>query len=301
MNKRAAAAAAAILLVASLASCGRSGGKETTTEPTIPPFTGSLTTTAPQVQVTQPQKPTAATPVTYVLTTNSDLTMAPVSTTAFSVDLQQGSASNPTSPNFIIPSDFNNPGMTKPVVIESKLPSVSAPNVTNENGETEEETVTEALVKDKQGVEICADGVNNETGDYVIDISPEGWAGGIRSKSMNITVDIDGKKYTVKASTDGKVDEAGNVQIKVKTGPLNPNPGSTVTCDFPEGFVISKNGTQMSYDFSISYVAELPDTDEEEDAADAGAADSDGVTNANEDEDVTYDDSYDKNFTNNAE
>lgn len=247
MNKRVVAAACGILLLASLASCGKNNAEETTTAAF--PLTGATASTLPDSQLNVTASVNSAAP-TYILTTQQGQTMVTVPTTAFSLEAIPSSSVS-------IPNDFTNPNMTTPYVNTSIAPTVptTAPTTERTTAPTTQETTEEpttAAEKVRKYVDLVASGTDPSTGNFLITFEATGWDGGIKSNTAFITVDIDGKKRTAKATVNGTLDVDGNATIKIMTGEYEPGDGSVISCDIPAGFVTSKNGNQTSVDFSTS-------------------------------------------------
>ena len=245
MNKRVVAAACGILLLASLASCGKNNAEETTTAAF--PLTGATASTLPDSQLNVTASVNSAAP-TYILTTQQGQTMVTAPTTAFSLEAIPSSSVS-------IPNNFTNPNMTTPYVNTSIAPTVPTTVTTTERTterttaattqETTEEPTT-AVKKVRKYVELVACGTDPSTGNVLITFDASGWDGGIKSNTAFVTVNIDGKQRTAKATVNGTLDSDGYATIKIMTGEYEPGDGSQITCDIPAGFITSKNGNQTS-------------------------------------------------------
>ena len=257
MNKRVVAAAAGILLLATLTSCNRNNGNDTTT--TMPDLTGATQSTSGYVQQTQATtglNTPANTAPTYILTTQQGQTMLTVPLTAFSIETT-GSTS------IEIPSNFTNPTMDTPEVNTSAMTTLpapvttTAPSTTRAPENTTESTTQPPTVPEaervRKEVERSADGLDSN-GNYVISFETDGWDGGVKSKSDGmITVVVDGKAHNfVDVKVNGTPDVDGYATITVYLNDLDIGEGSEIICHFPAGFITSKNGNQTSVDFSVS-------------------------------------------------
>ncbi|MGN1444536.1 MAG: hypothetical protein ACI4XE_11885 [Acutalibacteraceae bacterium] len=277
MNKKVVIAAVGILLVASLASCGKNNGGETTT--VMPALTGATQSTSGSVQTADSSAQLIATTAnaspTYILTTQQGQTMATVPLTAFSLD-----TTTPTS-SVSIPdlNDITSPSLDNPNVLTSVMPSTipstseqSSSGTSNSNtptvSTTEKKTTTTkesttaepttAAKKVSKDIDIVSCGTDPNNGNFIITFDPSGWEGGVKNSTGYVTVDIDGTSFPAKASVSGTPDADGNATIKIYSSEREPADGSVITVNIGDGLVKSKNGTQESKAFSSSVEHKTP-------------------------------------------
>lgn len=284
MNKKVVAAAVGILLVASLASCGKNGGDETTT--IMPALTGATQSTSGNEQGSAQTADSAAAGLiattaannaspTYILTTQQGQTMATVPLTAFSLD-----TTTPTT-SVSIPglNDITNPSLDNPNVLTSVMPSTIPPSTSELSSEsstsskptvsttekqtstTKESTTAEpttAAKKVSKDIDIVSCGTDPNNGNFIITFDPSGWDGGVKNSTGFVTVDIDGTSFPAKATVSGKADADGNATIKIYSSEREPADGSIITVNIGDGLVKSKNGTQESKAFSSSVEHKTP-------------------------------------------
>lgn len=256
MNKKIVAVAAGIFLVASLVSCNRSGGSDTTTMPVL---TGATESTLQVGQSTDTAAQTANANPTYILTTQQGQTMETVPLTGFSLDT--------TATTIAIPSDFTDPSLDNPSVVTvviTTLPTqatTSTVTTTKPTSTTTQPTTSEpttAAEKVSKYVDIVSCGTDPNNGNFIITFDPSGWDGGVKNSTRFISVEIDGKTFPAKATVSGKPDADGNATIKVYTSELEPSDGCVITVSLPAGLVVSKNGNQMSTAFDSSVEHKTP-------------------------------------------
>lgn len=260
MNKKIVAVAAGILLVASLVSCNRSGGSDTTT---LPVLTGATQSTSGNDQLTATTAQLVSSgdngSPTYILTTQQGQTMATVPLTGFSLDT--------TATTIAIPSDFTNPSLDNPSVMTAVITTLptqattSSVTTTKPTTTTKEPTTSEpttAAQKVRKALDIVSCGTDPNNGNFIITFDPSGWDGGVKNTQGIVTVEIDGKAFPAKATVSGKADTDGNATIKIYSSEREPVDGTVITVNIPAGLVVSKNGNQTSTEFSSSVEHKTP-------------------------------------------
>ena len=286
MNKKVVAAAVGILLVASLASCGKNSGDETTT--IMPALTGATQSTSGNEQGSAQTADSAAAQLiattaannaspTYILTTQQGQTMATVPLTAFSLD----TTTPITSVSIPGVNDITNPSLDNPNVLTSVMPSTIPPSTSalssssavstsnkptvstteKQTSTTKESTTAEpttAAQKVSKDIDIVSCGTDPNNGNFIITFDPSGWDGGVKNSTGFVTVDIDGTSFPAKATVSGKADADGNATIKIYSSEREPADGSVITVNIGDGLVKSKNGTQESKAFSSSVEHKTP-------------------------------------------
>ena len=229
------------------------GNEEPTTNPTI--STGEVSTTEPS---TEKQ--------TYILTTAADKTVPWQETTRFETTTADINAITvPTDP-IDVPSVniISTTGSSLPITIPTSptdptgttSPSLSVPSTTKPTTTTKKTTATTTTKVERfpTAVVIDSEGYNSSSGKLYLGISPSGWSSDIKANSTSISVKIDGitagKKVTCSV-TAGKNSD-GMQEIVIDLSSQSVTSGSTVTYTIPEGFLVSKSGTQYNTSYTSS-------------------------------------------------
>ena len=224
-------------------------GDETIT--TEPISTGNVATTEPSTQ---------AQPVTYVLTTGVEKTVPWQETTRFET----------TAPDFsaiIMPSDtIDVPPVNIVGTTGSSLPASTTPSTTYVNPllsttassggttTTKATTTTAPVEKFPTAIIIDSEGYNSSNGKLYLGISPSGWSSDIKASTINISIKIDGVTVAnkVACSVTAAKNSDGMQEIVIDLSAQSVSSGSTITYTIPEGFLVSKTGTQYNTSYTSS-------------------------------------------------
>ncbi len=228
------------------------GNEEPTTNPTI--STGEVSTTEPS---TEKQ--------TYVLTTGVDKTVPWQETTRFETTAADINAITvPTDPIDVPPVNIiSTTGSSLPITIPTSptdptgttLPSLSVPSTTKPTTTTTKKpTTTTQVEKFPTAVVIDSEGYNSSSGKLYLGISPSGWSSDIKANSTSISIKIDGvtSSSKVTCSVTASKNSDGMQEIVIDLSSQSVTSGSTVTYTIPEGFLVSKSGTQYNTSYTSS-------------------------------------------------
>lgn len=234
------------------------GDDTPTTNPPI--VTGDVSTTQPST--TQPQ------PVSYILTTSPDKTVPWVETTRFDL------AAATTDFNIIVPTDtITPPDINVPTTGSSLPPTVptqptqptQAPTaVTMPTNPGTPTTTKPTTTKPSTTAErfstplvVGSEAYDSNSGKLYLEISPASWSSDIKANTTSISIRIDGVTAPDKVScsvTAGK-NADGMQEIIIDLSGQSVTSGSTISYTIPEGFLVSKSGTQFNsaYSSSVSF------------------------------------------------
>lgn len=220
-------------------------------EPVDPITTGSVPTTETSTELQ---------PVTYILTTGSDKTVPWQETTRFETTTADfGSIIVPTDTIDVPP--VNIVGTTGSSLPASTTPSTSYinPLLTSNTGSdatttTKGTTTTAAVEKFPTGIIIDSEGYNSTNGKLYLGISPSGWSSDIKAASTSINIRIDGVSAAskVNCSVTAAKNSDGMQEIVIDLSAHSVSAGSTITYTIPEGFLVSKTGTQYNTSYTSS-------------------------------------------------
>ena len=225
------------------------GNDEPTTNPPI--MTGDVSTT----------EPTTDKPKSYVLTTAVGKTVPWQETTRFETTTADYNTliTMPTDPIEIPPVNMISttgsslplidPGTTAPTVSDGTTASTTKTTTST----TKKPTTTQAE-RYPTAVVIDSEGYNSSSGKLYLGISPSGWSSDIKANSTSISIRIDGVTSTSKVTcsvTAGKNSD-GMQEIVIDLSSQSVTSGSTVSYTIPEGFLVSKTGTQYNTSYSSS-------------------------------------------------
>ena len=220
------------------------GNEQVTTEPIM---TGEISTT----ETTKPQ------PVTYVLTTAADKTAPWQETTRFETTTADYAA-------IIVPTDTIEVPPVNIVTTGSSLPAnTTAPTSSNNPllsststtaSTTKTTTTTEPVEKFPTALIIDSEGYNESNGKLYLGISPSGWSSDIKASTVNISIKIDGVTVgsKVACSVTAAKNSDGMQEIVIDLSAQSVSSGSTITYTIPEGFLVSKSGTQYNTSYTSS-------------------------------------------------
>ena len=228
------------------------GNEEPTTNPTI--STGDvLSTTEPSTTKNQ----------SYVLTTAVGKTVPWQETTRFETTaVDYNTITFPTDNIDIPPVNLSTTGSSLPVTVPTS-PGITADNtsttamlnpLTTTNTTTKKPTTTTQVEKFPTAVVIDSEGYNSSNGKLYLGISPTGWSSDIKGNSTSISVKIDGVTSTTKVtcSVTASKNSDGMQEIVIDLSSQSVSSGSTVTYTIPEGFLVSKSGTQYNTSYTSS-------------------------------------------------
>ena len=219
------------------------GDENVTTDPIS---TGPVSTTEP----TKPQ------PVTYVLTTGADKTAPWQETTRFETTTADfGSIIVPTDTIDVPPVNIiSTTGSSLP---PSTTPSTNMSNPlisTSGSSTTKAPSTTAKVEKFPTALIIDSEGYNSSNGKLYLGISPSGWSSDIKASTVNISIKIDGVTVAKKVacSVTAAKNSDGMQEIVIDLSAQSVTSGSTVTYTIPEGFLVSKTGTQYNTSYTSS-------------------------------------------------
>ena len=232
------------------------GDDKPTTNPPI--VTGDVSTTQPST--TQPQA------MSYILTTSPDKTVPWVETTQF--DLAAVTTDYniivPTDP--IIPPDINVPttGSSLPITVPTQ-PTQAPTAVTMPTNPNQPATTKPTTTKPKPTetekfstpIVLDSEAYDSNSGKLYLAVSPASWSSDIKANTTSISIRIDGVTAPDKVScsvTAGK-NADGMQEIIIDLSGQSVTTGSTISYTIPEGFLVSKSGTQFNsaYSSSVSF------------------------------------------------
>ncbi len=224
------------------------GNEEPTTNPTI--STGNVSTTEPSTEK----------PKSYILTTAVNKTVPWQETTRFETTTADYNTiiTMPTDPIDIPPVNMIttgsslpiiDPGTTSPSISDGTTASTTKPTTTKKTT-----TTTTQPERYPTAVIIDSEGYNSTSGKLYLGISPSSWSSEIKANSTSISVKIDGVTSTSKVtcSVTAAKNSDGMQEIVIDLSSQSVTSGSTVSYTIPEGFLVSKTGTQYNTSYSSS-------------------------------------------------
>ncbi len=228
------------------------GNEEPTTNPTI--STGEVSTTE-----------TTTKKQTYVLTTDVGKTVPWQETTRFETTaVDYNSITIPTDTIEVPPVNIlSTTGSSLPITVPTS-PGITADNTTTTahlnplttTASTTKKTTTTTTQVEKfpTAVVIDSEGYNSSSGKLYLGISPSGWSSDIKANSTSISIKIDGVTSTSKVtcSVTASKNSDGMQEIVIDLSSHSITSGSTVTYTIPEGFLVSKSGTQYNTSYTSS-------------------------------------------------
>ena len=220
------------------------GNEEPTTNPTI--TTGNVLTTT---------EPTTTKKQTYVLTTDAGKTAPWQETTRFETTIADYNTITFPTDNIDVPSvNISTTGSSLPITIPSSQDSSADISNTTKPTTTNKPTTTTQVEKFPTAIVIDSEGYNSSSGKLYLGISPSGWSSDIKASSTNITIKIDGVTSTSKVtcSVTAAKNSDGMQEIVIDLSSQSVSSGSTVTYTIPEGFLVSKTGTQYNTSYTSS-------------------------------------------------
>ena len=216
------------------------GDENVTTDPIS---TGNVSTT----ESTKPQ------PVTYVLTTGAEKTVPWQETTRFETTTADfGSIIVPTDTIDVPP--VNIVGTTGSSLPANTTAPTTAINPLLSTTSTTKPTTTAKVEKFPTALIIDSEGYNSSNGKLYLGISPSGWSSDIKASTINISIKIDGVTVAnkVACSVTAAKNSDGMQEIVIDLSAQSVTAGSTVTYTIPEGFLVSKTGTQYNTSYTSS-------------------------------------------------
>ena len=224
------------------------GNEEPTTNPTI--STGDVLSTT---------EPTTTKKQTYVLTTDAGKTAPWQETTRFETTAADYNTITFPTDVIDVPSvNISTTVSTLPITIPSSQDSsadISTPTVSTTKPTTTKPTTTTTKVeKFPTAIVIDSEGYNSSSGKLYLGISPSGWSSDIKAASTSISIKIDGVTSTSKVtcSVTAAKNSDGMQEIVIDLSSQSVSSGSTVTYTIPEGFLVSKSGTQYNTSYTSS-------------------------------------------------
>ena len=214
------------------------GDENVTTDPIS---TGNVSTT----ESTKPQ------PVTYVLTTGAEKTVPWQETTRFETTTADfGSIIVPTDTIDVPP--VNIVGTTGSSLPANTTPSTSYVNPLLSTTSTTKPTTTAKVEKFPTALIIDSEGYNSSNGKLYLGISPSGWSSDIKASTINISIKIDGVTVAnkVACSVTAAKNSDGMQEIVIDLSSQSVSSGSSITYTIPEGFLVSKSGTQYNTSYT---------------------------------------------------
>lgn len=218
---------------------------------TDPISTGNVSTTEPSTEK----------PKSYILTTAVGKTVPWQETTRFETTTADDNTliTMPTDPIDIPPVNMITTGSSLPVVDPgTTLPSVSDDTTASTTKPTTTTTTKKPTTTQAEryptAVIIDSEGYNSSSGKLYLGISPSGWSSDIKANSTSISIRIDGVTSTSKVtcSVTAAKNSDGMQEIVIDLSSQNVTSGSTVSYTIPEGFLVSKTGTQYNTSYSSS-------------------------------------------------
>ncbi len=221
---------------------------------TEPISTGEVSTTEPSTEKKS-----------YILTTGAEKTVPWQETTRFETTTADINAITvPTDPIDVPPVNIiSTTGSSLPITIPSSAtnptdtttPSLSVPSTTKPTTTTTKKpTTTTKVEKFPTAVVIDSEGYNSSSGKLYLGVSPSGWSSDIKANSTSISIKIDGITSTSKVtcSVTAAKNSDGMQEIVIDLSSQSVTSGSTVTYTIPEGFLVSKSGTQYNTSYTSS-------------------------------------------------
>ncbi len=223
------------------------GNEEPTTNPTI--STGNVSTTEPSTEK----------PKSYVLTTAVGKTVPWQETTRFETTTADYNTliTMPTDPIDIPPVNMITTGSSLPIIDPGTTsPTDTTASTTKPTTSTTKKTTTTTTQPERYptAVIIDSEGYNSSSGKLYLGISPSGWSSDIKANSTSISIKIDGVTSTSKVtcSVTAAKNSDGMQEIVIDLSSQSVTSGSTVSYTIPEGFLVSKTGTQYNTSYSSS-------------------------------------------------
>lgn len=219
------------------------------------------TTTNPistgDVQTTEPTKPQ---PVTYVLTTNQTKTVPWQETTRFETTAPDyNNITFPTDEVEVPSVNISTTGSSLPITVPTNpttSPStMSNPLISSTSGtSTTKPTTTKPVEKFPTALIIDSEGFNASNNKLYLGVSPSGWSSDIKAATTSINIKIDGVAVAkkVSCSVTAAKNSDGMQEIVIDLSSQSVSSGSTVTYTIPEGFLVSKTGTQYNTSYTSS-------------------------------------------------
>ena len=227
--------------------------EEPTTNPTI--STGEVSTTEPSTEklsyvlTTDPGKTVPWQETTRFETTTADLNAITVPTDPIDVPPVNIISTTGSSLPITVPTSPTNPTDIPTLSVQSTTPTTTKATTT-----TKKPTTTAKVEKFPTAVVIDSEGYNSSSGKLYLGISPNGWSSDIKANSTSISIKIDGVTAPNKVTcsvTAGKNSD-GMQEIVIDLSSQSVTSGSTVTYTIPEGFLVSKSGTQYNTSYTSS-------------------------------------------------
>lgn len=227
--------------------------EEPTTNPTI--STGEVSTTEPSTEklsyvlTTDPGKTVPWQETTRFETTTADLNAITVPTDPIDVPPVNIIGTTGSSLPITVPTSPTNPTDIPTLSVQSTTPTTTKATTT-----TKKPTTTTQVEKFPTAVVIDSEGYNSSSGKLYLGISPSGWSSDIKANSTSISIKIDGVTAPSKVTcsvTAGKNSD-GMQEIVIDLSSQSVTSGSTVTYTIPEGFLVSKSGTQYNTSYTSS-------------------------------------------------
>lgn len=260
MRKIVAVFLALATVVVMFTACGND--EPVTTDPTI--STGEVITTEPTTEKKS-----------YVLTTAISKTVPWQETTRFETTTADINAITAPSDSIDVPTVniVGTTGSSLPVSIPSATDTTATPTTptattvptltvattttkptTTATTTKKTTTTTTKVEKFPTAVIIDSEGYNSSSGKLYLGISPSGWSSDIKANTTSISIKIDNVTSSTKVSCSvtAAKNSDGMQEIVIDLSSQSISPGSTVTYTIPEGFLVSKSGTQYNTSYTSS-------------------------------------------------
>ena len=220
-----------------------------------PPITGPISTG--EVSTTETTKPQ---PVTFVLTTNQSKTVPWQETTRFETTAPDYNLITvPTDVIDVPPVNIVTTGSSLPVSTTEPStsyinPLLTSTQPTSGTTTTKATTTTEKVEKFPTALIIDSEGFNSSNNKLYLGVSPSGWSSDIKAASTSINIKVDGVSVAkkVSCSVTAAKNSDGMQEIVIDLSAQSVSSGSTVTYTIPEGFLVSKTGTQYNTSYTSS-------------------------------------------------
>ena len=215
---------------------------------TEPISTGNVSTT----------EPTKTEPLTYVLTTNQSKTVPWQETTRFETTAPDYNLITVPTDNIDVPpvNIISTTGSSLPPTVPTTAPTtMSNPLISSTSATTTTKpTTTTKVERFPTGLIIDSEGFNASNNKLYLGISPSGWSSDIKAASISINIKIDGVSVAKKVpcSVTAAKNSDGMQEIVIDLSSQSVSSGSTVTYTIPEGFLVSKSGTQYNTSYTSS-------------------------------------------------
>ena len=142
----------------------------------------------------------------------------------------------------------------------SSLPAITPttsptnPLLSTSGTTTTKPTTTAKVEKFPTALIIDSEGYNSSNGKLYLGISTSGWSSDIKASTINISIKIDGVTVAnkVACSVTAAKNSDGMQEIVIDLSAQSITSGSTVTYTIPEGFLVSKTGTQYNTSYTSS-------------------------------------------------